>query len=180
MTQMRKDALLQRRDGLAAKLEIILNELKYGPDKFENDTPGKPDLYRSRNVQYIPTNSTIINVDEKRLKRTSTTLMKGARLTTVDIPTRQQVEPILKTRRVTQVSRTNYTKSDQIDRAVDNIIEYDLDSRRIAPRLLKVQEIEARLADARSKYEEARQRMRAKRQQYEELEKAEEENAGKL
>ena len=173
MTQMRKDALLQKRDGLAAKLEIILNELKYGPDKFENDTPGKPELYRSRNVQFIPTNSQIVNADNKSLKRTSTTLMRGARLTTVDIPTRQNVEPVLKTRRVTQVSRTNYTKSSQIDRTVDNIIEYDLDSRRIAPRLLKVQEIEAKLADCRAKYEDARQRMKVKRQQYEELEKAE-------
>ncbi|KAK8834044.1 hypothetical protein M9Y10_027515 [Tritrichomonas musculus] len=171
MTQKRKDALLARDDSLANKYEVLLGQMKYGPNKFENDTTAPPFQMRDRSLRF----STSID-RQKSLKTTSSAIMKGAKLETIDIPTKQAIEPILKARRVKQVSKTNYVKSGQIDRAVDNIAEYELDSRRVAPRLLKVQELEQRLADAKARYEDARQRMRFKRQQYEQLEKAEQEN----
>lgn len=168
MTQMRKDALLQRRDAVANKLEVLLGQMKYGPAKYENDTTSTPFETRTRSLKL---NSTMNR--ERDLKQTSSTIMRGAHLETIDIPTRQAIEPILKSRRVKSVSKTNYTKSSQIDRAVDNIAEFELDSRRVAPRLIKVQEIEERLADAQERYENARQRMRTKRNLHEQLEKAE-------
>jgi hypothetical protein len=39
MTQMQKDVILQRKDSLAAKIEIILGELQRDPQRYILDTP---------------------------------------------------------------------------------------------------------------------------------------------
>jgi hypothetical protein len=75
----------------------------------------------------------------------------------------------MKTKRVRQVSRTNYGKAHGLDHALDVCAEYEIDSRRLGPRLLRVQELEQRLEDARSRYENCRQQCRAKRMQFEEI-----------
>jgi hypothetical protein len=93
--------------------------------------------------------------------------VEGARVDGLDPRTRQGVEPLLKSRRLLEVSRAHYPTSQGIDRAIDSCIEYEIDSRRLAPRLLKIQEIERRLADARAAYDDARTRVRTRRQQFE-------------
>lgn len=166
MRQMRKDAILQRRDGLASKLDEIMGELEHGPSPYLVDTPENPNNIRSRALAAPP------GPEYNRLMTTGTQLVQGAKLETVDIPTRQAVTPILKTRRQTEVSKYHYPQSRDIDRTVDQCIEFEMDSRRLGPRLLKVQEIERKLDDARAKYEDCRQNCRVKRQQFEELKKA--------
>jgi hypothetical protein len=85
------------------------------------------------------------------------------RFESVDIPTRQASEPHLKTRNVREISRARYGKSSEIDRTVDHLVEYEVDSRRLGPRLIKVEEAEKRLAEAKARYERCRAECRAKR-----------------
>ena len=169
MTQMRKNALLQKRDALAAKMDDILGELQYGPQKYVYDTIENPNLMRSRSIVSATSES-------NRLKQTGKTLVGGARFESVDSPSRQAVTPILKTKRVKQLSKANYDKSRALDRTVDGINEYELDSRRIAPRLQKVEAIQKKLDDARMELEHYKLRARQERLRYEALEKAAEED----
>jgi hypothetical protein len=158
MTQMRKDAILQRKDSFAAKMEVILGELQRGPQRYIPDTPAHPQTIRNYSLRPV--------ADISRLSATAKQLVKGARMDSVDIPTRQATEPVMKTSRVRQVSRTNYPKSQDLDHGIDQIIEYEIDSRRLAPRLLKVQDLERKLDDARGCYEQCRERVRARRLQF--------------
>lgn len=169
LTQMRKDALLQKRDALAAKMDDILGELQYGPQKYVYQTIEEPNLTRSRTIVSA-------SADTNRLKQTGKTLVGGARFESVDSPSRQAVTPILKTKRVKQLSKANYEKSRNLDRTVDGICEYELDSRRIAPRLQKVEALQKKLDDARAELEHYKQRAKQERLRYEALEKAAEED----
>jgi NTP pyrophosphatase (non-canonical NTP hydrolase) len=167
MTQMRKDAILQRKDSLAAKMEVILGELQRGPQKYIPDTAEHPQAIRNRTLRPV--------TDIGRLSATAKQLVKGARMDSVDIPTRQATEPVMKTSRVRQVARTNYAKSHDLDNGIDQIIEYEIDSRRLAPRLLKVQDLENKLDDARVRYEQCRERARARRLQFQAIKQDSEE-----
>jgi hypothetical protein len=77
--------------------------------------------------------------------------------------------PLLKTKRVRQVSRLNYSKSRNLDQTIDNIIKCDMDSRRLGPRLLRVQALESKLNDARAKYEACRERCQQRRLRFSEI-----------
>lgn len=167
LTQMRKDALLQNRDALAAKMDDILGELKYGPQKYRYDLPEDPNTMRSRSLtQSGP-------IDEvRRLNQTGKSLRHGARPESVDTSTRFEVTPVLKTKRVRENSRARYPKSKEIDSAVDRCLEYELDSRRIAPKLQKVEAIQKKLNDARAAYEAYREKAKQERIKYEMLEHA--------
>jgi hypothetical protein len=160
MTAMRKDAILERKDGLAAKMEDILGELRHGPQRYLPDTPEPPVNFRSRSL------AAPLDAQTTRLAQTAKQLVSGARMDSVDIPLRQGAEPVMKTKRVRQVSRTNYPKSQDLDRTIDTCIEYEIDSRRLAPRLLEVAGFEEKLDDARQRFDAARQRGRFTRQQF--------------
>jgi hypothetical protein len=161
---MRKDAILQRQDGLAAKMEVVLGELQRGPRRYRHDSPQDPNSVRERalTAPTDPGHAAVVNDTSKQLTR-------GARLDSVDIPTRQEAVPVMKTNRVRQVSRTNYGKAHSLDRAVDACAEYEIDSRHLGPRLLRVRQLEERLEEARSRYENCRQQCRAKRIQFDEM-----------
>jgi hypothetical protein len=98
--------------------------------------------------------------------QTAKQLVSGARLDSVDIASRQGSEPIMKTKRTRQVSRANYGKSLDLDRTIDGCVEYEIDSRRLAPRLLTAAALEEKLDDARARYDATRQRARLARQQF--------------
>ena len=149
INQRRKDAILHHRDSEAAKIDDILGELQYGPTKFLCDTPENPRSIHSRAVT-----ATIPKTDP--LSKTGSSLVKGSNLDSVDIPTRHAVEPLLKTKRVRAVSRSRYQKSRDIDYTVDTMVDYEVDSHRLAPRLQKVQNLEEKLARARQEYNDAR------------------------
>jgi hypothetical protein len=160
LTQLRKNTILERKDGLAAKMEELIGELTHGPQRYLPDTPEHPATFRSRSLLAPPDAATT------RLAQTAKQLVAGARLDSVDIALRQGAEPVMKAKRVRQVARTNYGKSHELDRTVDACIEYEIDSRRLAPRLLQAAALEERLDDARERYDAARQRGRAARQQF--------------
>jgi hypothetical protein len=130
LTQMRKDALLHRQDGQAAKMEVILGELQRGPQRYRDDTPADPHTVRARALTVAP-NAT--------LHETSKLLSRGARPDSVDSPMRQDSVPVMKTQRARQVSRTNYGKARGLDQALDACAEYEADSR-----LLRVRQLEER------------------------------------
>ena len=167
MTQMRKDALLQNEDALAAKMDDILGELKYGPQKYQYDQPESPQWIRSRSLR-----RTAPDDEVRRLNESGKILMRGARPESVDSPTRQAVTPELKTKRVRENSRARYPKSKQIDAAVDKCVEYEIDSRRIAPKLQRVEEIRKKLNDARAALEVYKEKAKHERIRYEMLEQA--------
>jgi hypothetical protein len=79
------------------------------------------------------------------------------------------VPPVLKTQRLLEVSKAHYPAGRSIDTALSKLHEYEIDSRRLGPRLLKVRAIEEKLADAREKYDRARANALAKRQQFDQL-----------
>ena len=54
LTQKRKDALLLSQDKLAYKIEKILGELKYGPQRYQYATPGDPNKTRDLRIQRYP------------------------------------------------------------------------------------------------------------------------------
>lgn len=169
LTQMRKDALLQRKEGLAAKMDDILGELKHGPQKFMLTTTENPNMARTRTL------STASSTVHEPLKQAGKTLVRGARMDSVDSMTRQSTTPVLKGKGKREVSRAHYTKAPSVDRTVDGVVEYELDSRRLAPRLLKVQDVQRRLDEARQNYEMYRERAKVERIKYDQLEKAAEE-----
>jgi hypothetical protein len=158
MTQMRKEALLAKEDGLAAKMDDILGELKHGPQQYRIDLAAPPEETRARTL------SRGLSPEHERIDRHSKDLVRGrVRFESVDIPTRQASEPHLKTRNVREISRARYGKSGEIDRTVDHMVEYEVDSRRLGPRLMKVEEAEKRLAEAKARYERCRAECRTKR-----------------
>lgn len=166
LTAMRKDAILHRKDARAAKIEEILGELQYGPGRYQFDTPGNPNLQRSRALNTTKTPR------RTQLESTSTKLVSGTtKLNAVDIQTRQAVTPVIKTRRNLEMSREHYPVSRDCDATLDNIYDYEVDSRRLGPRLQKVERIQAQLDEARTKYEEAKAKIHFQRQQFDELEK---------
>jgi hypothetical protein len=88
---------------------------------------------------------------------------------TIEIPARQAAEPVMKTKRHRSVSRGGYPKSDNLDRTIDHCIEYELDSRRLGPHLLRIEEIRSKLEDARARFETARRECSGQRVQFEEI-----------
>jgi hypothetical protein len=82
---------------------------------------------------------------------------------------RQGAIPLLKTKRSRSVSRAFYPKADRLDETIDRCIEYEADSRRLGPRLLKVQAIEQKLEEAQAAQDSARRRHRTARRQFEEI-----------
>ncbi|OHT17438.1 hypothetical protein TRFO_12401 [Tritrichomonas foetus] len=168
LTQMRKDCILERRDGMASKIEEVLGEMQHGPKKFQYDTPENPNNIRNRSLRFT-SNDTFQN---DRLQKTGTSLIQGASLASVDIPTRLAVTPVLKTKRVLEVSKRHYPLSRSIDTTIENCIEYEVDSRRLGPRLLKIQELEKKLSAAQSEYSEARNRAIYRKQRFEEIQEA--------
>lgn len=169
MTQMRKNYLIQGKDALAAKLEIFLNELKRGPNRFEIDLPEPPDLIRSRSLA----KSRFLDPHMDELKGTSVNLTHHGK-NTRDIGSipRQEVKPVLMSDRALEVSRFNYPTSRKIDTAYDNCVEYSVDSKRLGPKLLHLEDVRRRLEQARADYEKIRQEVYFKRQQYDALEAA--------
>jgi hypothetical protein len=160
LTHMRKDAILHHKDSLANKIDEVIGEVQRGPARYQCDSPEDPE--RARRGRLATRKSL-----PDRLHQTGAALVQGARVDGIDPRTRQSVEPLLKTRRVLEVSRAHYPASQNIDAAIDGCIEYEIDSRRLAPRLLKIQALECRLADARAAYDDARMRARNRRQQFE-------------
>jgi hypothetical protein len=150
LTQKRKEALLAKEDGLAAKMDDILGELKHGPQRYRIDLAATPESCRSRTLTFGKSD------EDLRVDKAGKQLVKGTRLESFDIPTRQACEPIMKTRKVRTNARANYGKSGEIDRAVDHLVEYEVDSRRLAPRLQAVKEAEELLERARERYEKCR------------------------
>lgn len=167
MTQMRKDALLQRKDSLAAKMDDLLGELQYGPQKYQFDCTENPTAFREKSVRLNAKTP-----EASRLSQTGKTLLKGAKVDSIDSITRQSCTPTLKTKRTRELSRARYSKSATIDSTVDACNEYEIDSRRLAPRLMKVQAIQQKLDEARANYEMYRERSKGERQKYEDLEAA--------
>jgi hypothetical protein len=162
LIQDRKDALLRREDALAGKMDDIIGELQRGPHKWLPDTAREPHVVRS--LTFIkPTAETF------RINTTTKELGRGAKLESFDIPDRQAATPALKTKRSRVVSRASYQKSKSVDFAIDRVVEFDLDSRRIGPRLLKVQDLQKKLEDAKAQYDACRERCRAIRIQSEEI-----------
>jgi hypothetical protein len=94
------------------------------------------------------------------INTTTKELGRGVKLETFSITDRQSATPTLKTKRTRVVSRANYPKSKDVDFAVDRVVEFELDSRRIGPRLLKVQDLEKQLENARASYDAFRERCR--------------------
>lgn len=135
LTKMRKDCILQRRDQLSNKIDEILGELCKGPAKYPYDVAENPNEIRTRTIKIAG------NPKRKQLNETGISLVNGAPVNTVDIPTRLALTPVLKMRRSLEVSRMNYTQSKSIDTTLDNCAEYVIDSKRVGPRLLKIQEL---------------------------------------
>jgi hypothetical protein len=160
---MRKNALLQRKEGLAAKMDEILGELKTGPQRFRFDTPADPGDVRSRTLGSLPSSQ------DQKVRQTSRDMIKGCRMESIEIPLRQAATPIMKTKRAKEVSEAHYVKSRDVDQTLDHYVEYEIDSRRLGPRLLKVIEIQKKLDAARAKYGQFRERARALRTQQEAL-----------
>ena len=161
----RKDAILHHQDALSNKLDIILGEITKGPDKFVFDGPVDPrKTVKAR---------TLDSPETLKMKQTTTRLIKGEEaIDNVDVKTRQSIGPLLKTNRVLELSRANYSQSSNIDRQIDNRHQYSVDSRRLAPKLQQVSAIEKKLAEARRHYEETRKSCYQRRKEYTQLEKA--------
>ena len=161
----RKDAILHHQDSLSNKLDIIIGEITNGPDKYVFDGPIDP--RKTVKARTLDTPETL------KMKQTTTRLIKGEEaIDNVDVKTRQSIGPLLKTNRVLELSRANYSQSSNIDRQIDNCHQYSVDSRRLAPKLQQVSAIEKKLADARMHYEETRRSCYQRRKEYTQLEKA--------
>jgi hypothetical protein len=50
LTHRRKEAILACQDDLAVKMERILGELRYGPERYYFATPGDPEAARERTL----------------------------------------------------------------------------------------------------------------------------------
>lgn len=170
-TAQRKDCIIQGRDATAAKLDVILSELKSGPNKYLPDTPANPIKTRARSMVL----SRGVDFRTQQLSQTESTLIGGARARDIDSVSRQCVKPVMLKDRVLQVSRQDYHMSHKIDGAYDNVVEYSVDSRRLGPKLQRVQALQKKLDDARASYDHCREVVHFQRQQYEALESAAEE-----
>lgn len=166
LTAKRKDCLLHGQDSRAARMEVILSELKTGPKKFEIDCPGDP--ITTRSLKLVKTRS--LGVDRANLVRKE--IIHGKRASEIDPTSRQTVMPSMKESRQLKVSRINYKSSSNYDHAIDNLNEYCVDSRRLGPKFMKVDEISRRLDEARKHYNEVRMKVHVQRQQYDALEAA--------
>jgi hypothetical protein len=71
LTQMRKEALLAKEDGLAAKMDNILGELKHGPQRYRIDLAAPPEETRARTL------SRGISAEDERIDRHSKDLVRG-------------------------------------------------------------------------------------------------------
>lgn len=163
LTHMRKDALLHNRDGVAAKIDDILGEMKHGPQRYTMSQAERPNTVRTRSLNFNH------NERDNNLRMTNKTLTRGAHVESVDSPTRQACTPVLKEKRKRECSRAHYPKSAVVDRTVDQCVEYELDSRRLSPRLLKVAELQRRLDEARGQYEHYRERAKGLRILHEQI-----------
>jgi len=166
MTSKRKNAILQRKDSLASKYEKILSELKYGPNKFAYGFTESPEVIRSRSL--VKSRA----IQDPNLFKTVDNVMGGLKIKDIDPVSRQQIVPVLKTQRTMEISRQNNPTSRCIDEKIDQCDEYSIDSKRLAPRLLKVAAIEEKLHRARDDYERMRLKVHNQRQEYEALEAA--------
>jgi hypothetical protein len=147
-------------------MESILGELCHGPERFSIGTPGDPTEARERRL-----------AQTDHFHEATKTLARSGRPDTVDSVNLQGATPGLKTKRSRSVSRAVYDDARQLDDTIDRCVEYEVDSRRLGPRLLKVQGLYERLGDARGAQEATRQKARITRRQFEEVRSAEE---GKL
>ena len=166
LTARRKDCLLHGQDARAQKMEEILSELKYGPDKFEIDTPYDPVATRTMRM----TKSRNLDALESHTIRKD--IMHGRATSELAPRNRQVVMPNMKNSRQTKVARINYASSDRYDRAIDSLDEYTIDSRRLGPRFQKEEAIQRKLDEARAHYNQVRLQVHTTRQQYDALEAA--------
>jgi multidrug efflux pump subunit AcrA (membrane-fusion protein) len=161
---MRKECLLQNRDSVANRIDEVLGEMQHGPARFDHACPQDPIASRSRSLSSLSADDSLF--------RSGSSLVQGARLDSVPPPTRHSLNPVLRTQRLLEVSRAHYPASRSIDTTLSRLHEYEIDSRRLGPRLQKVRALEEKLSDAREKYDRARQNAIAKRQQFEQLREA--------
>jgi len=147
-------------------MEVILSELKTGPKKFEIDCTGDP--IATRSMRLVKTRS--LEADKTNLIRKD--IIHGKRTSEIDPVSRQTVMPTMKNSRQLKVSRINYPSSSNYDHAIDTLNEYCVDSRRLGPKFIKVEEIQKRLNEARSRYNDVRMQVHVQRQQYDALEAA--------
>lgn len=166
LTARRKDALLHGKETTAAKMETLISELKYGPDKFEIDGTEDPIATRTRSL--VRTR----DFSEHDLNPTRKEMAKGKKTAEVPPNVRPKVMPLLKNSRSTKVARINYESSDRYDKAMDQLDEYQIDSRRLGPRFQRVEAIQRKLDEARMHYNDVRLQVHTQRQQYEALEAA--------
>ena len=162
LNSRRKDAILHHKDSEAAKIDDLLGQLTYGPMKYQCDTPENPRNKRARDISVVTSKS-------DPLYQTGSQILKGTSFQTVDSSTRQAIEPLLKSKRIKQIARSRYAKSLNIDHTVDNMIDYSNDSRRLGPRLQKVQEIQKKLDVAREEYAQARAQYQNQRQTFNQI-----------
>jgi len=160
LTSRRKTALLHNQDSVAEKIDAILGEITHGPNSVPIAT--KASSVRNRSLTVAPE----VEVVTRNL------ISGGERIDSIDPVTRNQVPKSLRNHRILEVSKGNYNVSRSIDQQIDSCHEYNTDSRRIAPLLIRIQEIEKRLSDSRAKYEEIRASCHKKLQHYTQLEKA--------
>lgn len=168
LTARRKDAILHNQDNLANKIDVILGEIQRGPEKFEIDTPYDP--------VKTPRTRALESPEQQTLRTTTRKLLDGKEtVDDLDRSTRQSIGPVLKTSRILEISRANYSTGRSIDRQIETRHEYSVDSRRVAPKLILTAQLEKKLADAKAHYEEVKRQCYYKRRDYTILEKAERE-----
>jgi hypothetical protein len=166
LTHQRKDALMHKKDALAHRIDEILGEMRGGPEPLLPDTTQSPEAIRS---QFTRTRDT--SAKHEQLEGTSEALIKGRRIDSYDSFTRQDALPVMKTKRTTERSRIHYPTQKVVEDKIDEVIEYSNDSRRIGPRLLKLQEMERRLNVARDDFDKCRTKALFQKQQFDEIEK---------
>lgn len=168
LNEKRKNALISNKDKDALKIEKIIGELRYGPTKYNFDTPENQRLIRTRAMhnEYSSKGSQI-NETVKRIAN------EKINIQSMDNSTKYEIEPVMKTQRTKYVSKYNYSKARCLDHAIDDLIDYHNDSRRLGPRLLKVQALQRRLDQAEKDYQQAKEKCMAKRRAFNAVKKNE-------
>lgn len=162
LIQMRKDIILAQKEQLAAKINEILGELARGPPRFNLTDAGDPlESRESKLAKLRPLTTTVA----------SRTILHSKTIDGVESRGRQEAIPILKTKLEREESRERYAKSGVVAGAIDRAVQYAADSRRLGPRLLKVEALRQKLDAAREKYLDARQKAYESRQRNEEIQK---------
>lgn len=160
----RKDAMLHRNDQVVNRIDEVSGELQRGPNAFVYDEPGDPVLKRTM-TRSLP------SLKDDKLKTTSKLLASGAKPETIDTMSLATVNDVLKESRLKQSSKTHYGKSSTYNRTIESVNEYNADSRRLGPRLLQIQELERKVAEARKKLEDIKTNNQQKRLLFDEQKK---------